>query len=350
MVGFNTESLTPDSSIDRIGTKHRFSWRQLCRLALIPALFSVGVSSAWADASFPNKPIRFIIPYATGGVSDSIGRVLANAMSKELGQTVVVENRGGGGGTIGAAVVAGAAPDGYTILLTSPPMVSVAPVLLKNLSYDSGKDFTAIGTLVTTPNILVVNKDLPVRNLKDLEKYGNGMGKGKLSFASAGPGSTGHLSGHILQTAMNVEMTHVPYKSSGQAFPDVISGRVSMVFDSLPSTIGHVRSGSVIPVVVMSPERAAVLPDVPTAKEQGFPDATMNFWMGLEGPANIPKPVVDKLNAAMKVAVESPEMQEQLKTLGADTFITSPEEFDKIRKRDIVNYKKLVHDMGLVQD
>jgi len=188
--------------------------------------------AAWAAPSaavadeFPSKPIRLVIPYATGGVSDSIGRVLAKSMTDVLGQSVVAENRGGGGGTIGAAVVAAAPPDGYTILLTSPPMVAVAPVLLKNLSYRAIDDFTAIGTLVTTPNILAVNNDLPVKSLADMASYAKGEGRNKLSFASAGPGSTGHLSGQILQNAMNIAMTHVPYKSSGLAFPDVISGRV----------------------------------------------------------------------------------------------------------------------------
>src|SRR5690625_2829063 len=183
--------------------KRGFSWAGFFKGSLFAAISSMMILPVMAEESFPEKPIRFVIPYAVGGVSDSIGRLIAQGLSKELGQTVVVENRGGGGGTIGAAVVASAKPDGYTILLTSPPMVAVAPVLLDNLSYDSAEDFTPIGILATTPNILAVNKDLPIRELNDLKTYDGGE---QLSFASAGPGSTGHLSGHILQESLNIEM------------------------------------------------------------------------------------------------------------------------------------------------
>jgi tripartite-type tricarboxylate transporter receptor subunit TctC len=302
---------------------------------------------AAASDDYPNKPIRLIIPYGTGGVSDAMGRVLSTAMTKVLGQTVYAENRGGGGGTIGAAVVAKSPPDGYTILLTSPPMVAVAPALLPNLLYDAVEEFTPIGTLVTTPNILVVNPSLPVKTMADLAAYGKGEGKDKLSYASAGPGSTGHLSGHILKTAMGIDMAHIPYKSSGLAFPDVIAGRVSMVFDSLPSTISHVRSGKVRPIAVMSEKRSALLPDVPTAAEAGFPAATMVFWMGIEGPPKMPPAIVEKLNAAIKAAVASPAMRDQIATLGAEPFVTSPQQFNTLRRRDITKLRALVKEMGL---
>ncbi|GAA4322346.1 tripartite tricarboxylate transporter substrate binding protein BugE [Pigmentiphaga soli] len=314
------------------------------------AALAMHAAPAAADevSDYPVKPIRLVIPYATGGVSDTIGRVMAKAMGDALGQSVVAENRGGGGGTIGAAVVAEAPPDGYTLLLTSPPMVAVAPVTLKSLPYDPIASFTAIGTAVTTPNILVVNNDLPVKTLSDLADYARQGGR--LSFASAGPGSTGHLSGQILQNAMHIEMTHVPYKSSGQAFPDVISGRVSMVFDSLPSTIGHVRAGKVRPVVVMSKERSSVLPEVPTAIEAGYPAATMNFWMGIEGPARIPQGIVDKLNAAIRKALESPELKKQLSTVGAELYATSPQEFAAMRRQDAESLGKLARSLGLGAD
>jgi tripartite-type tricarboxylate transporter receptor subunit TctC len=314
-------------------------------LAMVP-LFAPAHNAAAAD-EYPSKPIRLVVPYGTGGVSDSMGRIAAAALTKVLGQTVVVENRGGAGGTVGAAVVAKAPPDGYTLLMTSPPMVAVAPVLLANLPYDAAEDFTPVGTIVVTPNILVVNSSLPVTTIAELIAYGKGPAKGTLSFASAGPGSTGHLSGQILQTATGIEMQHIPYKSSGLAFPDVISGRVSMVFDSLPSTIGHVRSGKVRPILVMSEKRSPLLPEVPTASESGFPAATMVFWMGIEGPANMPHQFVDKLNAALKLVVASPAVREQMSALGADPFLTSPQEFKTMRQQDIIKLGKLVKEMGL---
>jgi tripartite-type tricarboxylate transporter receptor subunit TctC len=317
----------------------------LATAALLAVLALPGSAVADDVASYPNKPIRLVLPYATGGVTDSVGRVLAAAMTKSMGQTVYVENRGGGGGTIGAAHVAKAAPDGYTIVLTSPPMVAVAPALLPTLSYDALEDFTPIGTFITTPNILVVNPALPVKSMAELVAYAKG--KGKLSYASAGPGSTGHLSGHIVKTAAGIEMPHIPYKSSGLAFPDVMTGRVSMVFDSLPSAIGYVRAGKVRPIAVMSEARSSVLPDVPTAAESGFPAATMVFWMGLEGPPKMPAAIVEKLNAGMRAAMASPEMRSQLAAFGAEPFITSPQEFNTVRRRDVAKLRQLAKDMGL---
>lgn len=324
---------------------HRMARR--LRTSLLPLVLLAATPLALAQEDYPNKPVKLVIPYGTGGVSDSMGRIAANALTKVLGQTVVVENRAGAGGTVGAAVVAKSAPDGYTLLLTSPPMVAVAPVLLSNLPYDAADDFTPVGTMAITPNILVVNTDLPVKSVAELIAYAKGPGKGKLSFGSAGPGSTGHLSGHILQTATGIEMQHIPYKSSALAFPDVISGRVSMVFDSLPSTISHVRSGKVRPILVMTEKRSPLLPDVQTAAESGFPAATMVFWVGIEGPAKMPQPVVDKLNAALRTAVASAEMRGQMSALGADAYTTTPQEFRSVRMQDIVRMRKTVKEMGL---
>jgi tripartite-type tricarboxylate transporter receptor subunit TctC len=338
-----------DSGFCPVGSslRRKLTVRGVLAAAAVAVLPQFVMTQAVASSDFPNKPVRLVIPYGTGGVSDSIGRVVATAMSKALGQTVYVENRGGAGGMIGAAAVSKAEPDGYTILLTSPPMVAVAPVLMSNLSYDNVDGFTPIGTLVTTPNILVVNPSLPVKTIPELIAYAKGEGKGKLSFASAGPGSTGHLSGHILMTSTGIDMAHIPYKSSGMAFPDVISGRVSMVFDSLPSTISHVTAGNVRPIAVMSAKRSELIPDVQTATEAGFPKATMNFWMGLEGPAKMPPAVVQKLSDALKAAVASPEMRKQLATLGADPHFTTSKEFDALRSESISSLGKLVADMGL---
>ncbi len=300
-----------------------------------------------AQSEYPSKPIKLVVPYATGGVSDTIGRVLAQSLGNVLKQAVVVENKGGAGGTIGAAAVAKAPADGYTLLLTSPPMISVAPVLLKDLTYHNEDDFTPIGTIIVTPNVLVVNNNLSVKTFDDLVAYGKGAGRNNLSFASAGPGSTGHLSGQILMNATGLNMVHVPYKSSGQAFPDVISGQVSMVFDSLPSAIGFIRGGLVRPLLVMSEKRSPSLPGVQTAKEAGFPSATMNFWMGIEAPAKLPKEIVYRLNLALKEAMNTPEMRQHIQPLGAEVYLTTPDEFKALRHSDIEKYGKLVKEMGL---
>lgn len=306
-----------------------------------------GSGQVFAQGTYPSQPIKLVIPYATGGVSDTIGRLIAQALGKVLNATVVSENKGGAGGTLGAAVVAKAAPDGYTLLLTSPPMVAVTPAMLKELPYRTAEDFTMVGTFAITPNVLVVNNALPATSIAELVTYAKGEGKDKLSFASAGPGSTGHMSGQILMDSTGIRMEHVPYRSSAQAFPDVISGRVSMVFDSLPSTIGHVRANSVRPLLVMSEKRSPVLPDVPTAAEAGFPAATMNFWIGIEGPAKMPQHVVDKLSAALKTAVESRDLRGQLAFLGAEPFYTDAAAFKALRQKDVDKYGVLVRQMGL---
>jgi tripartite-type tricarboxylate transporter receptor subunit TctC len=316
-------------------------------LAVIAAGALLASGPLLAQGSYPSQPIKLVIPYGTGGVSDTVGRLVAKALGEALNATVVSDNKGGAGGTLGAAIVAKAPPDGYTLLLTSPPMVSIAPAMLPALSYKTADDFTTIGTFITTPNILAVNNDLPVRTVQELVAYAKGPGKDKLSFGSAGPGSTGHVSGQILMDSAGIKMEHIPYRTSAAAFPDVISGRLSMVFDSLPSTIAQVRGKSMRPLLVMSEKRSSLLPDVPTATEAGIPGATMNFWMGIEGPAGMPQPVVDKLSAALKKAIDSREFREQLANVGAEPFYTTPAEFKALRQKDIEKYGALVKQMGL---
>jgi tripartite-type tricarboxylate transporter receptor subunit TctC len=331
------------------GTRASISGGARRRLALgaLAAATLVASGSVLAQGSYPAQPIKLVIPYGTGGVSDTIGRLIAQALGKALNATVISENRGGAGGTLGAAIVAKAPADGYTLLLTSPPMVAVAPAMLPGLSYRATEDFTMVGTFTTTPNILVVNNDLPVTTIGELISYAKGPAKDKLSFGSSGLGSVGHLSGQILMDSTGIKMEHVPYKTAAAAFPDVIGGRVSMVFDSLPSTIGHVRGKTVRPVLVMSDKRSSILPDVPTAAEAGFPAASMNFWMGIEGPANMPQAIVDKLSAALKVAVESKEVRDQMAFLGAEPFYTGPAAFKALRQKDVEKYGALVKQMAL---
>jgi tripartite-type tricarboxylate transporter receptor subunit TctC len=300
--------------------------------------------------TYPNKPIRLVVAYGVGGVADNIGRVLAAGLTQALGESVFVDNRGGGGGTIGATIVSKAAPDGYTILLTSPPMIAVAPLLIPDLYYNPQRDFVPIGTFVTTPNILVVNNDLPVKTLADLVTYAKGPGKGNVSFASGGTGSTGDLSGQIFSRTAHIELIDVPYRASAMGFPDVIAGRVSMMFDSIPSTLGFVRAGQVRPIVVMSDKRSPLLPNVPTAAEEGFPAATMHFWMGIEGPAKMPSAIVTKLNAALRKAMATPQMVKNLQALGAEPFLTSPQEFSALQDGDVAKYKPLIQQIGLGSD
>lgn len=343
----------PEPVVEAARSKRRERSRGAGRFlgAVLMAALSMSFQPRYAVASdldsYPDKPIRMVVAYGVGGVADNIGRVLAAGLTKALGRSVFVDNRGGGGGTIGATLVAKAAPDGYTILLTSPPMIAVAPLLLPDIYYNPTRDFTRIGTFVTTPNILVVNNSLPVKTLADLVSYARGPAKGDVSFASGGTGSTGDLSGQILKRTANIDLIAVPYKSSALGFPDVIAGRVSMLFDSIPSTLGFIRAGQVRPIVVMSDKRSPLLPAVPTAVEEGYPAATMQFWMGIEGPANMSLVIVAKLNAALRTAMATPEVAKSMESLGAQPFLTSPQEFSALQERDIAKYKPLIREIGL---
>lgn len=319
----------------------------LLALAALAITSLFAAAPAAAQDAYPSKPVRFIIPYGPGGVSDTVGRILATGLGKALNGTFVPENRGGAGGTLGGNITAQSAPDGYTMVLTSPPMTAIAPATIGNMPYNPSTDLVGVGTAITTPNILVVNNELPAKNIKELIAYGKGEGKGRLSYGSSGPGSTGHLSATVLLGAAGIEMQHVPYKTSAAAFPDVISGRVSMAFDSLPSTLGHVRAGKVRPILVMSEKRSALLPEVPTAAESGYPSATMVFWMGVEVPAKTPQPIIDRISAGLKAAMETKEVRDQMANVGAEPSFTTPAEFKQIRDRDIERYGKLVRELGL---
>lgn len=320
----------------------------LVAAAMLPLLAFPQKATASDADNFPSKPIRLVVPYGAGGIQDTIGRLVATAMTKELGKTVYVENRGGAGGTVGAAAVAKSPPDGYTIMTMSLPNVAVAPVMLPNLPYDALEDFTPIATVVTTPSLLVISPSLPVKTMADLVAYGKVRGKDKLSFASGGPGSTGQILGHILETLMGTTMVNISYKATALSFPDVIAGRVSMAFDFVPSVLGYIRTGDLRPIAMMAESRSSLLPDVPTAAEAGFPAATMvSWWIGIEGPPKMPPAIVEKLNAAINASVASQAMRDQLAKLGAAPFVTSPMEFNTLLHRDTASLRQFVKEMGL---
>jgi tripartite-type tricarboxylate transporter receptor subunit TctC len=326
--------------------------RRTLATAALAATTLVMISSktalaAGADA-YPNKPIRLIVGYAPGGMTDSVSRALAMGLAKVLGQSVVVENHAGAGGTIGATAAAKASPDGYTLVVTGPPQVAIAPLMLAHRPYDALKDFTPIASFVNVPDILVVNPSVPVKNLAELIAYAKGPGQGKVRYASGGPGSSGQLHGESLNKAAGMDMIEVPYgNSSSTAFPDVIAGRVEANYAQVPGTIGFVRSGQVRPIVVLSEKRSELLPDVPTVSEAGYPSATMDLWQGVEGPAGIPPAIVAKLNAAIRTAMASPETAKAMNELGAQSFVTTPDEFRALRKRDIARYAEMVKQLNL---
>ena len=297
-------------------------------------------------SQYPNRPIRFMVPFAAGGVSDILGRVMAAKMSEVIGQTVIVENRGGAGGTVGADVVANANPDGYMIMLSSLTTQSIAPHMLKKVPYNTQSAFTPIGGVALSPNIMSIGANQPMKTLKDVIAFAKGN-PGKMSYGSSGLGSVGHLTGEILRSLTGVDMTHVPFKSAGVAYPDVLAGNITMVIDTLPSALQHIKAGTVRPVVMLSPRRTPLLPDVPTITEAGYPEATLNFWSGIFGPAGMPPAVVARLNEVITRSLAAPDVRERLSTLGADPWPVSADELGARAREDFVRMGKIIKAAGL---
>jgi tripartite-type tricarboxylate transporter receptor subunit TctC len=296
--------------------------------------------------SYPSRPIHLVVPYAPGGVSDITGRIVAQRMTELLGQSVVVENRAGAGGMVGTGSVAKSAPDGYTIVLSSLSAYAIGPRLVKTPLYDPINDFTAIASVALAPTILTLNTALPFQNLQQLIAFAK-ANPGKLNYGSSGIGSVAHISAEVLRASTGIELVHIPYKSAAQAYPDMIGGSLSMVFDALPSAIQHIRSGKVRPIAMMSDRRASLLPEVPTFAEAGYPEATLRLWVGLHGPANLPGPIVRKLNETVAKAVATPEVRERFTSVGADAFTTTPQQFAELVRGDVERLGRMMAAAGI---
>jgi len=316
---------------------------------LLAILLAAMLATSAAAQGYPERAVRLVVPYGPGGVSDIMGRIVAQKMTEVLGQPVVVENRPGAGGMLGTGAVAKAQPDGYTLVLSSLSAYAIGPRLVKEVQYDPVKDFTAIGAVAIAPTILTVGAALPFRSLQELMGYAK-ANPGKLSYGSSGIGSVAHISAEVLRSSVGVDLVHVPYKTAAQAYPDVISGNVSMVFDALPSALQHIRSGKVRPIAMMSDRRTPLLPEVPTFAEAGYPEATLRLWVGVHGPANLPAPVVRTLNEALRKTVEAPEVRERFGSVGADPFHASPEEFARIVRDDVARLGKMMAAAGIKPD
>jgi tripartite-type tricarboxylate transporter receptor subunit TctC len=311
----------------------------LLSVLLLPAV-------AQTPEAYPSRPVKLVVPYGPGGVSDIIGRIVAQKMSELLGQPMVVENRTGAGGMVGVGAVAKSAPDGYTIVLSSLSAYAIGPKMVKAPLYDPVGDFTPIGSVALAPTILTTGMGVPFQSLQELIAYAK-ANPGKLSYGSSGIGSVAHISAEMLRASTGVELVHVPYKTAAQAYPDVFSGAVSMVFDALPSAIQHIRSGKVRPIAMMSDRRASLLPEVPTFAESGHPEATLRLWVGLHGPAKLPRPVVMKLNDVAAKAIAAPEVKERFTSVGADTYATTPEQFADMVRGDVERLGKMMAAAGI---
>jgi len=325
----------------------RRSWLSMAAMAAISALsFGGFTTAAQAQDGFPNKPIRLVVPFTPGGVTDTSARVIAEYLGQRLGQNVIVDNKPGASGNIGAALVKSAAPDGYTLVLGFDGTMVINPHVFPRLPFDTLKDFTPIGKIGDATLILVAHPDTPVKNLADVIALSKST-PGGLSFGTSGTGGTPHIAGELLKMQTGAKLVHVPYKGGGQAMTDVVGGSIPLVYTAVAGAHGFVKSGRLRAVAVSSAKRSSALPDVPTFIESGVPDFVVNSWVGLLAPVNLPPAIASRLNTDLNAVLNDPAVRERLRVLGIDATPGSAEQFREEMRRDLARYGAVVKAAGI---
>ena len=303
-----------------------------------------GFQTAYAQ-NYPVKPIRMILPFPPGGPTDLVGRLLAQKLGEQMGQTVPTDNRPGASGNIGLELAAKAPQDGYTIVLSSP-VISLSPHLYTRLNYDPYKDLAPISLVGAVLNVLLVHPSVPAKNLQDLIRIARAS-PGKLNYGSGGIGTTTHLAPELLKNLEKLNIVHVPYKGSGLALIGMVSGQVDMLIMGAPSAIGQIRGGKVRPIEVLAEKRIALLPEVPTTGEQGLKNAEVLVWYGMLTPTGTPAALIARLNSEIIKAVNAPDTQQRFSTAGVEPMTSTPEQFGQFIKSEATRFGKVIKEAGI---
>jgi tripartite-type tricarboxylate transporter receptor subunit TctC len=322
----------------------------LAGLVISAVSFGAFVCAPAAANGYPNRPVKIIMPFAPGGPTEFIIRLVADRLTAALGQPFVIENRpGGAGGTVGAKSVATAEADGYTLLFSSPGPLVTAAAVYKNLDYDPIKSFAPIAMLIYAPQMVVVHPALPVKSLAELVAYAKDN-PGKITFGSSGYGTQPHMLGEMLKREAGINIIHIPYRGAGQSVSDLVAGQVQMIFETTAILLPHVEGGRLRALALASVTRSALLPDVPTTAESGYPKLVASFWSGLLAPVGTPAAIVDKLNTAVNDILKTKEAQTGLARLSAEARIGSPQDFAAFIAAETPRWAAIANDTGVKVD
>jgi tripartite-type tricarboxylate transporter receptor subunit TctC len=319
------------------------------RLWLCAAAAMIAPASLAHAQNFPTRTITLVIPFAPGGSNTVVGRAIADKIGELLGEKIVIDNRPGAGGTVGTRAVAKSEPDGYTLLLSFTGTMAIAPSLYKNVGYDPRRDFAPIGMIGNAPNSLVVHPSFPAKTLAEFVAYAK-ANPGKVNFGSAGAGTVSHITGEYFAASAGIKLVHIPYKGTGLALTDLLGGHIPMAFAPIPASHANVSAGSLRALAVTSSSRSSLLPDVPTIAESGFPGFDASLHYGLVAPAGTPRPIIDKLNKALRGALASDEVKKQLGLDGTEITPGTPEDYADHIDRDKKKWSALVRDSGVEQE